>query len=217
MPSAADLRAGTTPRVVIFNGMPCSGKSTLAQAVQDALDEPWLYIALDTFTPRFPLRRTQTGPEVVSRLIAGISAAVAGVAEAGNDVLLELVARKADPVNNLALGNLLEHLAGFEVVVICVRCSLETAIDRESSRPPEMRGLAQRNYGNIDEESCDAIIDTDALSIAEGITVVRQALAVGPKGGAERLRARIAKELEAVDRSTIVIGRDEDFLPQPSA
>ena len=85
---------------------------------------------------------------VVDRL-GGVSAAVAAVAEAGNDLLLEVVARNADPVNNLSLGDLLAHLARFDVVVITLRCSLQTAIGREASPPPELRGLAQRDYGNV--------------------------------------------------------------------
>ncbi|WP_172804920.1 phosphotransferase-like protein [Actinopolymorpha singaporensis] len=152
----------------MLNGIPCSGKSTLARAFQADMDEPWLGIDLDTFTPNLPPRRTWSEPKVLRRIVAGGNAAVAAVAEAGNDVVIELVARK-DPGASFVLDDLFERLASFEVVLVYLRCSFESAKRCEPSRADEMKGLVERDYGNVEDESFDILVDTDALSVPEQV------------------------------------------------
>ena len=177
-------------RVIVLNGIPCSGKSTLARAFQADMDEPWLVIDLDTFTPKLPPRRTWSEPQALRRIVAGGNAAVAAVAEAGNDILIELVVRE-DPGASFVLDDLFERLARFDVLVVCLRCSIETATRREASRPGDMKGLVARDFGKVEDESFDVVIDTDALTIPEQVSRVRQALAVGPTDGLSRLRSRV--------------------------
>jgi chloramphenicol 3-O phosphotransferase len=177
----------------VLNGVPCSGKSTLARAFQADMDEPWLGIDLDTFTPNLPPRRTWSEPKVLRRIVAGGNAAVVAVAEAGNDVVIELVARK-DPGASFVLDDLFERLASFDVVLVYLRCSFESAKRREASRPDEMKGLVQRDYGNVEDESFDTMVDTDALSVPEQVRRLRHALTVGPTGGLERLRSHVHRQ-----------------------
>lgn len=199
MPSNADQpEPDMRGRVVVLNGIPCSGKSTLAQAFQADLDEPWLGIDLDSFTPRLPPRRTWSEPKVLRRIVAGGNAAVAAVAEAGNNIVIELVARR-DPGASMVLVDLFERLATLDVLVVCLRCSIESAKSREALRLDDTKGLVERDYGNVDEESFDVVVDTDTLSIPEQVALLRRALVVGPTGGLDRLRARVRHYARAMD------------------
>ena len=42
--------------VILLNGTSSAGKSTLARAIQDAMDEPYLHTGLDHFLRRYPRR-----------------------------------------------------------------------------------------------------------------------------------------------------------------
>lgn len=177
-------------RIVVLNGMPCSGKSTLASALQDAMSEPWLVLDLDVFTPKLPPRRIWSEPAVLRQIIAGGNAAVAAVAAAGNNIIVELVARH-DPGACLVLDDLFGRLADFDTLVVTLRCSVDTATEREMRRPAEMQGLVQRDHGKIDDQCFDASIDTDTLTIPDQVRCVRQALSTGTTGGLDRLRAHV--------------------------
>jgi chloramphenicol 3-O phosphotransferase len=184
-------------RVLVLNGAPCSGKSTLARALQEELDDPWLYIDLDTFPARLPpFRSGRPTGDVIRRMFTGHNAAVVAIVEAGNDIVLELVARTNNPGASLVLSDLFDRLIGHEILVTCLRCTEETAIQRELSRAPNMQGLVQRDYGNVDETCCDLLLDTDTAGIDEQVSAVRQLLRTGSNGAIDRLRARLHTEAE---------------------
>jgi hypothetical protein len=67
-------------------------------------------------------------------------------------------------------------------------------------RTQEATGLVQRDYGNIHEDCFDALVDTDTLTIPQQITLLRRALEAGPTGGADRLKARIHREAQRMNR-----------------
>src|SRR5262245_47415307 len=103
--------------VILINGHPCSGKSTLAEAIQADVTEPWLRLDLDTFAPKLPPRRRWSDPAALRRIIAGANAAVVAVIEAGNNVLVEFVARN-DPGAARVLDDLFQRLACFGPIVV---------------------------------------------------------------------------------------------------
>jgi len=65
----AAMHSTSPGQVIVLNGVPCSGKTTLARAFQADLNEPWLGIDLDTFTPRLPPRRTAVLPNMCMVMI----------------------------------------------------------------------------------------------------------------------------------------------------
>jgi len=136
-------------------------------------------------------------------MVAGHNAAVAAVVGAGNDTVLELVARRNNPGASLVLADLFKRLVGVEILIVCLRCSKETAMQREAARSEDMHGLVQRDYENIDEDCCDVLLDTDSLSVDEQVSVVRQHLATGPSGGVECLRTRLRHETAGMDWTSL--------------
>lgn len=84
-------------RVIILNGASSSGKSTLAKALQHALDEPFLYVSSDQFVASgmLPERRDDEGPfswwnEMRPRFFKGFHQCLPALAGAGNDLLVEI-------------------------------------------------------------------------------------------------------------------------------
>lgn len=153
---------------------------------------------LDVFTPRLPPRSTWSDPQVLKRIVAGGNAAVAAVAAAGNDIVLEVVVRR-EPGASFVLDDLFARLANFEVLVVYLRCSLQSAMRREAARSKATNSLVQRDYGNIEDECFDVAIDTDALSVAEQVNQLRHALSVGPTDGLARLRTNLQRRAQSMN------------------
>ena len=80
-----------TARIILLHGASSAGKSTLSRAIQQALDEPFLYFASDILAVGLPARRDPDGPflwwgNVRPRFFAGFHASIAAFAAAGNDL-----------------------------------------------------------------------------------------------------------------------------------
>lgn len=193
-------RAGTvpSPRLVILNGVPSSGKTALARALQTALDQPWLHVDLDAFDAMLPPSRAQNlSEDAFHRIAAGCNAAVAAIVEAGNNVLLELVARTDNPAACRILVDLFERLAPVETIVVGMTCGEPTALRREAARPSVMQGLVSRDYRSVAVTYSDVIIDSDRRTIEESVADVQQALSAGPSGGFDALLARLRSDINS--------------------
>jgi chloramphenicol 3-O phosphotransferase len=123
-------------RVILLNGASSSGKSTLAKALQRALDEPFLHVSSDQFiaTGMLPERRDDTGPfawwaEMRPRFFAGFHRCLPALAETGNDLIIEHVIEF--PAWRAQLARLLAHL---DVFLVGVHCDPEELDRRERSR-----------------------------------------------------------------------------------
>jgi chloramphenicol 3-O phosphotransferase len=131
-------------RIVLLNGAPRSGKSSIARALQGA--GLWVNLGVDAmmamtpeqFRPGIGLRPGGERPDiepVARRLYAGLFGAIRGVAEAGVDVVSDigLHANYAAPYDPLAEA--VRALRGLPVLFVGVRCPIETIMDRRSADP----------------------------------------------------------------------------------
>ena len=96
-------------RVVVLNGTASAGKTTLARAIREAADDPWVlfsqddfaqalvphWVRIDAVTDGFQFVRegggslhVEAGP-IGRRVLSGYRAAAAACARAGNDVLID--------------------------------------------------------------------------------------------------------------------------------
>ena len=184
----------TSGQVVILNGASSAGKSTLANAAQAALaaaGRPWVVFSWDDFVPRLPerwhggpdvrgddsadgcaYRLLRTDPpeallevgEVGRRLLAGYHRAVAGLAAAGVDVLVEevLITRWEWDDWAEALGDV------DDVRWVAVRCDVETAVAREVARGDRYPGLARGTSAVVhDHPAYDVELDTTTTAAEE--------------------------------------------------
>jgi len=124
-----------TGRVALFNGPPSSGKSSLVNSLQHELTTPWFHLSLDDFRSGYPTSFWDDDEgDLFNRLLAGYVGALRELALAGNDVLAEAVITPAR-------RSLYESTFGsLPLLLIGMKCRLETAIEREASRTDRRHG-----------------------------------------------------------------------------
>ncbi|MEW2522739.1 chloramphenicol phosphotransferase CPT family protein [Actinacidiphila alni] len=127
-------------RIVLLNGTSSSGKSSIARELLTILDgDPWFHLAVDGFGA---MRATkEVAPEAVDGILKrtrmGFHRAVAGMAAAGNDLVVDHVF--SEPWR---LDDCLTVLADAEVHLVGVHCALPELERRERARGDRPPGLA---------------------------------------------------------------------------
>ena len=198
--------------IILLNGCSSAGKTTLAQAIQEASPQPLQCMALDHFRDGMPgkYRGMNSAPgepgarglNVVPRdgrtelrfgdvgiaMLRGMRRAIAAFAAAGVDVVVDDLLLERD-----FLLDYLEAFAGLDVVFVGVRCDLATVNMREGSRPGRFPGTAAAHFLRVHEDcEYDVEVDTATCSPREGarqVIAIRQAL---PRPTAfDRLRMRL--------------------------
>jgi chloramphenicol 3-O phosphotransferase len=123
-------------RIIFLNGASSSGKSTLARALQEALDEPFLHVSSDHLVASgmLPARRDRDGPfawgpQLRPRFFAGFHNCLPALAGAGNDLIVEHI------IEYPAWRELLARLlAGLDVFLVGVHCDPAELDRRERER-----------------------------------------------------------------------------------
>lgn len=136
-----DNRADMTPssrsigRVVLFNGPPSSGKTSLVEALQRAIPAPWFHLSLDDFRLGFSDHWwTERDGRLFDRVLSGYLGSLRAMALAGNDVLAEAV---ITPQRRLLYRNTFDEMP---INIIGVTCPLAMAIQRERARTDRRNG-----------------------------------------------------------------------------
>ena len=134
------MRATESPniaagRVVLFNGPPSSGKTSLVEALQRQLAAPWFHLSLDDFrsgiSPRWWLEDNGT---LFERLMGGHLRSLREMGLSGIDVLAEAVITPARRREYQAI------FIDLPIVLIGVTCPVEVAREREEGRIDRRRG-----------------------------------------------------------------------------
>jgi chloramphenicol 3-O phosphotransferase len=195
----------TPGRIIYLNGTSSAGKSTIAAALQEILEEPYLHLGIDTFLRMLPQRYRPGGPEgpswallpdggvrpvpgdVARRLRSGMYHAVGALVRAGNNMILDDVINGRD-----ALVEAVELLREYDVLFVGVHCPLvileERERAREERRPGTARGMlvGAHAHGLYDLE-----IDTSAASPMECAAQIKRRLQEGPAPTAFRQLHRV--------------------------
>jgi chloramphenicol 3-O phosphotransferase len=177
-------------RVVLLHGTSSAGKTTVARALQGFSDEPWIRLGIDAFWNAIDERwmehgsraaegflwtadaRIVPGP-VGQRLAAGMRAAVAAFARAGNDVLVDDVFIDPDWLD--AWRHELSDLEWFFVGVVA---PIEVLEERERARGNRIVGEARAQVDVIhDGIEYDLIVDSARQSPQECAEVIMAMLA----------------------------------------
>jgi chloramphenicol 3-O phosphotransferase len=177
-------------RVVLLHGTSSSGKTTVARAVQRLSEDPWVLLGIDAFWSAVDDRWMEHGPRasegflwtedativpgpVGQRLAAGMRAAVAACARAGNDLLVDDVF--IDP-SWLEAWHL--ELSDVEMLLVGVVAPVHVLEERETARGNRIIGEARSQVGLIhDGIEYDVLFDTSRQSPEECARAILAALA----------------------------------------
>ena len=188
--SAAAPRTG---QVIFLNGTSSSGKSSVAGQLLLVLDRPFFHMSVDAVNGMRGRERTlELSPDelaaVLTRTRAGFHRAVAGMAQAGNDLVVDYVLSE-----RWRLLDCLAVLNGLDVVFVGVRCPEQELARREKARSDRQPGQAAaqlrqvHSYGSYDIEC-----DTTTASARDCALTIKQSLDQLPNPRAfDRLRSTL--------------------------
>lgn len=131
-------------RVVILNGAPRSGKSSIARSLQQSC--AWISFGVDAaiamtpehLRPGIGLRPGDERPELepfVQQFYGALFGAIAAMAREGLDVVSDLGIHQSYSRPLGILADAAQRLAGLEVLLVGVRCPIDTIMARRNADP----------------------------------------------------------------------------------
>jgi len=191
--------------VIVLNGTSSSGKTSLAQELQDrlaALGECWIILGIDDYLSKLPFAwvtlddhigahaeegmvfervdgavRWRIGP-VGRRLGDAYRRAVSGAARSGLDVIVDEVVLSEETWSGWQ-----RELDGIETLWVRVFADLTVLEARERARGDRTEGMARAQVDTVHRFGTHSVsVDTGALSAAEAAEVI-----LGARGSADAL------------------------------
>lgn len=202
--------ADPSGQIIILNGAPRSGKSSIAAVIQETFDGPWMNLGVDVFAglatppsyrPGMGLRPGGERPDLepaLPALFAAFYDSVAAHSRHGLSVVVDVGHHDAYTAPLGILADAARRLAGLPVLFVGVRCSVEVIMQRRDAD----RDAGGNAYvgtgpdGTIPEPVLrwqrevhrpgiyDVEVATDAHSPAECAATIRRRLEEGPPGTA---------------------------------
>ncbi len=200
--------------IVLLNGTSSAGKSSMARALQAMMDLPYLHTGIDHFLERVPpgfivasdgvhpaeaeglLAVIGAGPRLVEvrigpaglRLLAGMYAAIAALARAGNHVVVDDVIH-----DRRVLRAMVGALRDLPVLFVGVRLPLEVAEQRERDRGDRLPGGARAFYDHVHAHGVyDLDLDATTATPEACAAQIKAALEAGhPRTALARLAERM--------------------------
>jgi chloramphenicol 3-O phosphotransferase len=198
-------------QIVVLNGPPRSGKSSIARAIQNTFDGVWMNLGVDAFKQMTPERfqpgiglrpggeRADLEPLVVI-LYRAMYDAIAAHSRLGLNVVVDVGHHDGYSVSRGILPDCAQRLTGLPAWFVGVRCPLDVVMERrratwgtgsmvDGSVPMPVRRWqeAVHAHGLYDLE-----VDTSRLSPEECANMVRQRLEHGPFPSAFQRLASVA-------------------------
>lgn len=220
------MKPGT---IVLLNGPSSSGKTSIARALQEIMEEPYVHTGIDHFLEAVPKRlfvvsdgtnpsaadgfllvfrdgpvqtfstadgRTGYAGAILSevrigsiglRLLAGMFAAIAALARAGNNVVGDVVI-----YDRRVLQAAADALGECQALFVGVRCPREVAERREQERGDRGKGGAAAFYDLVHADAIyDLELDTSVLSPVECAARIKEALHMDRPRDALRQLSRV--------------------------
>lgn len=185
--------------IVILNGPPRSGKSSIAKAIQTTFDGVWMNLGVDSFMQMTP-ERYQPGiglrpggerPDLESFVVVMYRAlykAIAAHSRLGLNVVVDVGHHDAYSIPRRILPNCARILTGLPVWFVGVRCPIETIMERRIAtwqvgyapdgsvpKPVDLWQQAVHVPGIYDLE-----VDTSMLTPEQCAELIRKRLQHGP-------------------------------------
>ena len=180
-------------RIVVLNGAPRAGKSSIAAVIQESFDGPWMKLGVDIarvmtparYQPGVGLRPGEPAHPIAPLLPAFYAAlyeSIAAHSRAGLNVVADVGHHDAE-----ILADCARRLAGLPALLVGVRCPIEVIMARRTDSPP-----GRYSTGSVDEPVPEAVrrwqhdvhlpgvydleVDTSQLSPEQCADVIRRRL-----------------------------------------
>jgi chloramphenicol 3-O phosphotransferase len=196
-----DSHAG---QIIVLNGAPRSGKTTIAKIIQEEFEGPWMNLGVDAYNgmtpkrhlPGIGLRPGGERPdleELVPFFYAALYESIAIHAGLGLNVVADLGHHDSYSQPLGILPDCARRLEGFPVLFVGVRCPLEVIMERREIAEPGREELYARASDTVavpepvlrwQEEVhkpgiYDMELDTSVLTPRECVEAIRQRLDLG--------------------------------------
>jgi chloramphenicol 3-O phosphotransferase len=201
-------RSPSPGQIVILNGTPRSGKSSIAAVIQDTFDGVWMNLGVDAFVRLVTPRRYQPGiglrpgephhpaAPLVPVLYAAMYESIAAHSRLGLNVVVDV--GHHDGYGEHVLADSARRLAELPVLFVGVRCPIEVIMERRNAGEAGRHG--QYVTGTPDEPVpvpvarwqqsvhvpgiYDLEVDTSVMSPQDCAEAIRRRLNDGPPASA---------------------------------
>ena len=193
-------------QIVILNGAPRSGKSSIAAAIQDTFDGPWMNLGVDVFVrhvtpehyrPGIGLRPGGERPDLedfVEASYAALYESIAAHSRLGLNVVTDVGHHDAYSQPRGILADCARRLAGLPVLIVGVRCPVDVIMERRDAGQPGRDGVyvtsspsgeitapVQRWQDEVHKPGIyDLEVDTSIMTPQECAEAIRARLTEGP-------------------------------------
>jgi len=185
--------------IVILNGAPRSGKSSIAAAIQETFDGVWMNLGVDVFVTHVTPRRYQPGmglrpgeeghpvAPLVPALYEAFYGSVAAHSRAGLNVVVDVGHHDRG-----VLAASARQRAGLPVLFVGVRCPIDVVVARRTATWGSDGGAHTADWQRLvhDHEGYDVEVDTSLLTPEQCAEAIRRRLAEGPPPDAVARLAR---------------------------
>lgn len=202
--------------IIHLNGTSSSGKTAIAKALQEIMEDVYIHTGIDHFIERVPnkihatcngkdpstaegflwifpnedqvVEEVRLGPAAY-RLLFGIYHAVAALAATGNNVIVDDVI-----FDSIVLREAVNTLYQCNPLFVGVHCPLEIAQERERERGDRTQGLVHAHYGLVhSHREYDLEVDTSTLTPMQCANIIKDRLMNGdPPQAMRRLQQTFA-------------------------
>ncbi len=189
-------------QIVVLNGAPRSGKSSIAAAIQETFDEPWINLGVDAairatparYRPGIGLRPGGERPDLEPFIVAAYAAlydSIAAHSRQGLNVVVDLGHHDAYSRALGILGSCARRLHDLPALFVGVRCPLDVVMARRASSEGYLNAShgvpepVQRWQDEVHRPGIyDLDVDTSVLRPEECAAVIDARLRHGPPGDA---------------------------------
>ena len=223
-------------QIVILNGAPRSGKSSIAEVIQETFDGPWMNLGVDVhvrhmtparYRPGIGLRPGGERPDletVIPLFYAALYESIASHSRLGLNVVADFGHHESYARPHHILADCARRLAGLPVLFVGVRCPIDTIMQRRREStgregeylfagegepvPPPVLAWQQAVH---DPGIYDMEVDTAAMTPQECAAVIRRRLECGLED------ATAFRQLASMAGQTPVAGSLDQSNRTPSA